>query len=391
MVVDVNLLNEDGKEYIEIVVHPSTSAINYKGEYHYRSGGTKQLLTGPALTQFLLTKLGHTWDSDVIDNVSVSDLHNDSFEIFKKQAILRKRMEPEDLELSNEELLNHLDLLSPEGKLTRAAILLFHNTPEKWIAGSHIKIGFFETDADLRYQDEIRGSLISQAEKVIDLLFTKYLKADISYDGVTRVETYPYPQSGIREAVYNAIVHKAYHTLIPIQISVYDDKLYIGNDCVFPQDWTAADLMVKHRSRPHNPHIASVFFRAGFIEAWGRGIEKICIACNAHGIPVPDYKVSPSEIMVLFRGLENIQKETIDLGVLTSGPLNGPLNGPLKSIEEMILHAINSNPKITKAELAQVTGKGRTTLTREMKKLVDAGKIKRIGSDKTGHWELIKQ
>lgn len=65
--------------------------------------------------------------------------------------------------------------------LKRAAILLFHHNPEKWIPGSYVKIGYFETDSELRYQDEIHGSLISQADRVGDLIFTKYLKAEISY------------------------------------------------------------------------------------------------------------------------------------------------------------------------------------------------------------------
>lgn len=51
--------------------------------------------------------------------------------------------------------------------------------------------------------------------------------------------------------------------------------MYIANDCVFPEDWTVETLLKKHRSRPYNPLIASAFFRAGYIESWGRGIEKI--------------------------------------------------------------------------------------------------------------------
>lgn len=44
---------------------------------------------------------------------------------------------------------------------------------------------------------------------MVDLIFTKYLKADISYQGVTRVETYPFPKEAIREAVFNAIAHNS--------------------------------------------------------------------------------------------------------------------------------------------------------------------------------------
>lgn len=61
IIVDVNLLEEDGKNYIEISVNPSSYPVNYKGEYHYRSGSTKQLLKGSALTEFLLSKTGYKW------------------------------------------------------------------------------------------------------------------------------------------------------------------------------------------------------------------------------------------------------------------------------------------------------------------------------------------
>lgn len=138
---------------------------------------------------------------------------------------------------------------------------------------------------------------------MVDLIFTKYLKADISYQGVTRVETYPFPKEAIREAVFNAIAHKFYGALIPIQISVYADRIYIANDCIFPEDWTINDLMGKHRSRPYNPLIANTFFRAGFIEAWGRGIEKIKDSCKEAGNPMPEYTIKREDIMVMFKSL----------------------------------------------------------------------------------------
>lgn len=60
IIVDVNLLRKDGKDYIEISVNPNGYPVNYKGEYHYRSGSTKQQLKGQALNQFLLQRTGIT-------------------------------------------------------------------------------------------------------------------------------------------------------------------------------------------------------------------------------------------------------------------------------------------------------------------------------------------
>ena len=57
IMVDVNLLMENDKELLKIRVEPYPSPISYKGEYHFRSGSTKQELKGAALDRFLLRKL----------------------------------------------------------------------------------------------------------------------------------------------------------------------------------------------------------------------------------------------------------------------------------------------------------------------------------------------
>lgn len=366
LIVDVDLITENGLDVIKITVEENPYPVNYKGEYHYRTGSTKQLLQGSALTNFLLRKTGKNWDSVPLENVSVEDLDKESFDIFHREAIRSGRMSKDDLKLSNQDLLEKLNLLDGT-LLKRAAILLFHRNPEKWITGSFVKIGFFETDADLRYQDEVHGSLMIQADRVIDLLYTKYLTAEISYDNITRIEHYPFPKDAVREAVFNALIHQDFSVGVPVQISVYKDKLYISNDCVFPANWTADTLMQKHRSLPHNPDIANTFFRAGFIESWGRGIEKICNLCKEYGIAEPEYTVHPNDIMMMFKA-------------------NEPVNEPVK----LVLAVIADNPNLSKEKIAEKIGMSRATVTRALAKLVEIGAIQRVGSDKSGHWEIVE-
>ena len=323
-------------------------------------------MQGSALTNFLLRKTGKNWDAVPLENVSVEDLDKESFDIFHREAIRSGRMSKDDLKLSNQDLLEKLNLLDGT-LLKRAAVLLFHRNPEKWITGSFVKIGFFETDADLRYQDEVHGSLMIQADRVIDLLYTKYLTAEISYDNITRIEHYPFPKDAVREAVFNALIHQDFSVGVPVQISVYKDKLYISNDCVFPANWTADTLMQKHRSLPHNPDIANTFFRAGFIESWGRGIEKICNLCKEYGIAEPEYTVHPNDIMMMFKA-------------------NEPVNEPVK----LVLAVIADNPNLSKEKIAEKIGMSRATVTRALAKLVEIGAIQRVGSDKSGHWEIVE-
>ena len=79
-------------------------------------------------------------------------------------------------------------------------------------------------------------------------------------------------------------------------------KMYISNNCIFPVGWTVETLMSRHNSQPYNPDIAYCFYRAGYVETWGRGIEKICEECAKHGIPNPEYTLHPEDIMVKFTG-----------------------------------------------------------------------------------------
>ena len=69
---EVNLHEEESKYFIEIVTHPYSVPISVRGRYYYRSGSTKQELTGAALNEFLLKKSGTTWD-DVIEARATSD------------------------------------------------------------------------------------------------------------------------------------------------------------------------------------------------------------------------------------------------------------------------------------------------------------------------------
>ena len=265
IVADVNLLKENGLEYLEIVVSPWTFPVSYDGEYHYRCGSTKQQLRGNALTNFIMAKTGMKWDAAMISNITVEDLDKESFDIFRREALRSGRMTKEDLDISNAELLEKLDLME-NGRLKRAGAMCFYRMPEKVISGCYVKIGRFE-GSELLYQDEVHGSLLIMADRIIDLIYLKYLKATVSYFKETRVETYPYARDAVREAVFNALIHCNWADIVPIQIRIEDDAMFVSNCSMLPFGWTVETLLGSHTSKPYNPDIARVFYRAGYIES----------------------------------------------------------------------------------------------------------------------------
>lgn len=354
ILVDVNLKRYKKVEFIEINIEAYPYPINYKGQYYYRSGSTKQELKGAALDKFLLQKIGKRWDGVPIPKVSVVNLKQETFDLFRKLASKSQRINEESLSDSNEQLVENLQLKEGE-YLKRAALLLFHPAPENFITGSYIKIGYFQSDDDLKFQDEIHGNLFEQIEKSIALLFSRYIKAEISYEGITRLEKFEYPKEAIREALLNAIAHKDYSGGTPIQISVYSDKIIFWNEGQLPENWTIKNLLKKHASRPYNPDIANALFRSGYIESWGRGTIKIINECRKAGIPDPVFSYNSSDISVEFR------KDIYFSEYLDSLGLN-------KRQVKAVLH-VKEKGKITNREYQSLYNVSKATATRDLSEL----------------------
>ena len=182
--------------------------------------------------------------------LSVTDLKQDAIQLFKEKSVRRGRLTQEDVKVSDEMLMDNLHLIDENGYLIRAAMLAFYIDPEKWVTGAYVKIGFFgKSDSDLKYQDEVHGPLLEQVDKTIDLVYTKYMKARIAYEGIQRIEQFMFHKDAFREILLNAIVHKDYSSCNPIQISVYEDKIYVWNDGEMPPNLDTTDkLFMKHSS-----------------------------------------------------------------------------------------------------------------------------------------------
>lgn len=380
IVADVNKLTKDGKDYLEIKVSPSSFPISYHGEFHYRSGATKQQLTGIALSEFIMQKTGFRWEDVTVDNISVDDLDDESFKIFRREALSKKRMTEAELNVSNEELLQKLHLMT-DGKLKRSAVLLFYSDPGVVQNGSFVKVGKFDERGRVIYHNDLEESLIVNASKVINLIYQMYLKAKIGYEHDVRVEEYPFAREAIREAVYNAIAHNCYMYGTPIQIRVMEDAITISNSCILPEGWTVDTLMEPHDSKPYNPDIANVFYRAGFIENWGQGIQKICDECREIGAEIPVYELIGTTLRIHFRALESALIDQPKTPNRQGGGIDGGL-------AEKIVALIRENESITVLEMSETLETPKRTIEREMKKLRDIKRITREGGNRYGHWKI---
>jgi ATP-dependent DNA helicase RecG len=170
------------------------------------------------------------------------------------------------------------------------------------------------------------------------------------------------------------------------QIRVYTDKIRIWNPGQLPDDWTLDKLLGRHSSQPFNPDVANTFFRAGMIEAWGQGIEKIFAACAAGEVPAPKIECDHSDMWVEFP----FATPAIERGA-KGGPMGGAIGGAIDLTERQseIIERIRVNPQITYRKIAELLEINDSAVITHIRKLKQKGVLKRVGGTR-GHWEVLQ-
>jgi len=376
LVVDVNLHNKAGKHYIEIIVPVSSVPVAYHGVYHYRSGSTKQELKGIALQNLLLKKIGKRWENIPVEGASISDLDQATIQSFMKKAIEKDRI-PSDAATSGIDiLLKNLSLITEQGELTNAAMLLFSKNPAKVSVTSSFKIGRFgKSSDDLLFQDIVETNIFEMPNKVMEVLKSKYLIRPISYKGLERMEPLEYPEPALREAILNSIIHKD-HSSTYTFLRVYDDRLLLWNPGILPEELSVEKLKGEHSSYPRNKNIANVFFKAGYIESWGRGTNKIINSCLEAGLPEPIITEEMGGVSITF--LKDIFTEDY----LKSLNLN-------ERQVKAVLYT-KENGEITNSIYQNINSLKRSTAAEELQDLTERKLLEKIGTTGRGTKYIVR-
>ncbi|MCD6121952.1 MAG: putative DNA binding domain-containing protein [Spirochaetales bacterium] len=364
---------KDDNEIIKIKVSKSSVPISYNGKYYTRSGSTVQELQGKELSDFLFKKSGSTWDDIPVEQTDIKELNVNSIERFKKCAVDRIPSISKESDITV--LLQKLNLLIDD-KLKRAAILLFAKNPQKFYRQSVVRIGKFLSDTDIQTTDIINGDLFIQLEKTLEILKTKYLLSNISYEGIHRRDLLEYPYEALREAVINALIHRDYSGASQIQIRVYSDKLIIMNEGRLPPEVPLEKLKTNHLSVPRNTMLAEIFYYAGFIESWGRGTVKIVENCLEQGLPEPDYSEENGVMTVTFYKNKWNEKNLKKL--------------KLNKRQIKAVMYVKENGKINNYQHQKEFGVSKATATRDLSDLVRKSVLIKRGETGKGTFYTIK-
>jgi ATP-dependent DNA helicase RecG len=369
IMAEVNLHEDSGLYYIEIITPPYSVPISLRGNYYYRSGSTKQELKGNALMEFLLRKSGKTWDDVIEPRAALADIDEKTVERFKTDAARAGRLPADDGELSLGEFLDKLRL-TENGQLKRAAIVIFGKDPGRFYPNQIVKIGRFGLGGDdLKFQEVVEGNLLHLLRETAEQLNRKFFVKPVNFEGLQRVERGEYPVAAVREVLLNALVHRDYMSSF-IQVRIYDDKFWVWNSGKLPEDISLESLRVVHSSHPRNPLIADVCFKGGYIDSWGRGTLKIINACREAELPEPSITEQFGGILVeIFKN--RFTPEQLKKAGLSERQMKA------------VLYVVEQG-KITNQIYQELFGVARITATRDLKELVEKGILISSGAKGAG-------
>ena len=334
------------------------------------------------------------WDDIPVYGATLDDIDRNAIDYFLQCSIKAGRMDESEVNSSTEDVLRNLSLFTREGELKNAAILLFGKHVGQFFPSAVFKIGRFHTDeSDLIIQDVIEGNLIQMASRVMEVLRTKYLLSPIHYEGLQRIEQLEIPDKALRELIYNAISHKAYNGPA-IQMRIYDRSIELWNYGLLPKELTPAALMQKHSSYPRNHNIANVFYKAGFVESWGRGFKKIAEEFERANLPLPTIEENGGGVMAI------IQRKTVDeviaerdgnVGNMSVTNVGNVSVRKLSDRQRNIISMIEENPFVTAKEMSVTMSVTKRTIERNLSVLQKAGIIRHEGRVNAGVWVILEQ
>jgi ATP-dependent DNA helicase RecG len=377
ILVDVNLHEEKGLYYLEIITQPYAVPISLRGRYYYRSGSTKQELIGAALTDYLLRKSGKTWDEVTEPTATLDDIDDSSLKSYIAAALHSGRIS--DVEgLSIADLLAKLRLTDDNGNFKRAAIVLFGKNPAKFYNNCVVKIGRFGKDSsELRFQEVMEGNIIQMLKEVPEQLNRKFFIRKISFEGMQRIERGEYPVAALREMLLNALVHRNYLGSSVVQMRMFDNYINIWNEGELPPGISTDTLKRQHPSRPRNLLIADVCFKGGYIDAWGSGTLKIIDTCRQAGLPDPEIIEQDGGILVtLFKNkysTEQLQKSGLN-------------ERQVKAVLYTVEHG-----SITNSKYQEINTVGKTLATEELQELIGKEFLKQAGTKGRGSKYELKE
>ncbi|MDD4255768.1 MAG: ATP-binding protein [Methanofollis sp.] len=194
-----------------------------------------------------------------------------------------------------------------------------------------------------------------------------------------RKEVWEYPLPAIREALLNALIHRDYfNNTVQTQVRIFDDHIRFRNPGRLPEGVTIEMILREHSSYLRNPMIADIFYRAGLVERYGSGIERIIRALKGEKLPVPEIVSTPLGFTITMRTSSFTDDYLRELG--------------LNDRQIAAVSFLKEHGTITNTQYQNLAGVAASTALRDLNEMVTKHVLERRGTSRRGmHYVLFRE
>ena len=372
----------DEKDVIRVDFSGKEKPYSSFGRYYKRVFDRTEEMTPDELKRMMAeTDRESYWENNLTDS-GLEDIDKDALLDFYKKAVACGRLD-EMNPYDEEELLTGLGLYD-RGKLTNAGYYLFSN--KKPVV---LKLAVYVTDERINFTD------IGRVEDNIFNLIRKgysYIKEHINWrvepgEGTSRIEVPEIPVEAVREIVVNSFAHADYRGISENEIDITPTRVEIYNPGEFPTGFSP-EMFARQRIRsmPRNKVILSTLYKSKDVEVFGSGFRKVYAYCDKYSIKVESAFENDGFSFIFYRDTYSDNDTKND--TIKAFEHNNGTNNSIPT-DARVYMLLKEDPTQTRETLANKTGRTVRTIQRVLDKLTANGKIKRIGSKKTGYWEVF--
>lgn len=385
---EIKTKSQDGKDIIEVKVRQGRAT-----PYYYHADGVAvayirngdQSIEAPVhiLNELILKGTGQTYDT-IVTGMPIRDF---SFSFFRSKYMNRTGFSLKDEDFTsfglckNEFATRAGLLLADENNLLQCRIFC-----TRWNGTNKI------SEKEVLDDQEISGSLIKQLDSAFDF-YKRNTKSGWHKEAGETVSDAEYDDEAVKEALVNAIVHRDYNIIgAEVCLNIYDDRIEVTSPgTMFSGARVPEKIDFTMESVRRNPVIADLFGRMNLMNRRGSGLSNITEKTNAL------FNDDKNHVFYCERGcffvvkIENSQYANYEKPIKKSEHKMTAENGVLSKNERKIINELSKSSRQTYDSLAIETKLSKRTVANLISSLTERGFIERIGADKGGYWEIVKQ
>jgi len=371
---DTDIISYEDKKIVVLTIpeYP-VKPICCKGKYFKRVNNSNHQMALHEIAELHLKTFNTSWDhypdsNHKLDTISLKKVNN---------FILRtSKTRPFPLDDSPLTVLKKYELIKENDQITNACYLLFADSD---IMLTAIDVGRFTSETIIKDSVSINTDLFSSVDAVLDLLRKHINKGYIISGDAQREERWEYPMDALREIVINMIVHRDYTSPSESMIKIFDDHIEFFNPGQLSGGLSIQQLLSgNYTSSIRNKQIATLFKEAGLIERYGSGIKRILESFAKYDLELPLFEELQRGFRVIVS--KTTQKTTQKVTQKTTQKV---------TTKKQVLELLRLHPDMTRSDLALQLSKSENTIKGHLATLKAEGKLKRIGSDRSGYWEVV--